>query len=226
MGLRFRRSLKLGPGIRLNMTKTGLGVSFGPRGMRYSVHSSGRRTRSIGIPGTGLSYVDVDRVGSGRRRSAPRKVIVPAAQAPEALPKPGWLSSAPEKRYYEGVQAYLRQDFPAALAAFEACLASDPHVGSAHLFAALCSEKVRGPEPGIVGHLESVVQQHEPIPDRLQLKYLPPAIAQLELSVQVTETIHADAPFDSIGAALILAEHYQAAGRLEEAIGVVQQLHA
>jgi Protein of unknown function (DUF4236) len=53
---RFRRSMKVAPGVRLNFNKKSLGMSVGPRGARYSINSSGRRTRSVGIPGTGLSY--------------------------------------------------------------------------------------------------------------------------------------------------------------------------
>jgi hypothetical protein len=56
MGLRFRRSLRIAPGVKVNLTKTGLGLTLGPRGAHYSVHSSGRRTRSVGRPGTGLYY--------------------------------------------------------------------------------------------------------------------------------------------------------------------------
>lgn len=57
MAFRFRKSIKIAKGVRLNFGKKGMGVSFGTRGMRYSIHSSGRRTRSVGIPGTGISYV-------------------------------------------------------------------------------------------------------------------------------------------------------------------------
>jgi hypothetical protein len=57
VGIRFRRSIKLGPGVRINLSKSGVGMSFGPRGMRYSIHSSGRTAQSVGIPGAGLSYV-------------------------------------------------------------------------------------------------------------------------------------------------------------------------
>ncbi|WP_462413503.1 DUF4236 domain-containing protein [Neobacillus sp. Marseille-QA0830] len=56
MGLRFRKSFKIAPGIRMNLGKTGVGVSFGGPGLRYSIHSSGRRTTTVGIPGSGLSY--------------------------------------------------------------------------------------------------------------------------------------------------------------------------
>ncbi len=54
--LRFRRSFKLAPGVRLNLNKRSVGLSAGVRGARVSVNSDGRSTRSIGIPGTGLSY--------------------------------------------------------------------------------------------------------------------------------------------------------------------------
>jgi hypothetical protein len=56
MGLRIRKSISLGKGVRLNVGKSGVGVSFGTRGLRYSINSSGRRTTTVGIPGTGLSY--------------------------------------------------------------------------------------------------------------------------------------------------------------------------
>lgn len=56
MGLRFRKSFKLAPGVRLNLGKKGFGVSFGGKGMRHTISSTGRRTTSVGIPGSGLSY--------------------------------------------------------------------------------------------------------------------------------------------------------------------------
>lgn len=58
MAFRFRKSIKIAKGVRLNVSKKGVGVSVGTRGARYSVHSSGRRTKSVGLPGTGLSYVE------------------------------------------------------------------------------------------------------------------------------------------------------------------------
>ena len=56
MGVRFRKSLKIAPGVRLNVGTKSAGVSFGGKGLRYSVNSSGRRTATVGIPGSGLSY--------------------------------------------------------------------------------------------------------------------------------------------------------------------------
>src|ERR1700730_17853950 len=54
---RLRRSKKIGP-LRVNVTKTGVGLSAGVPGARVSVHSSGRVTKTVGIPGTGIYYRD------------------------------------------------------------------------------------------------------------------------------------------------------------------------
>lgn len=56
MGLRFRKSIKICKGVRLNVSKSGLGISFGVRGARFSISPTGRKTTSIGIPGTGIFY--------------------------------------------------------------------------------------------------------------------------------------------------------------------------
>ena len=57
MGLRMHKSITICKGVRVNFGKTGTSLSFGTKGLRHTIHSSGRRTSSIGIPGTGLSYV-------------------------------------------------------------------------------------------------------------------------------------------------------------------------
>ena len=56
MGLRFRKSVQLFPGFRLNFSKHGAGFSVGNRGFRYSHSATGRRTVSTSIPGTGLTW--------------------------------------------------------------------------------------------------------------------------------------------------------------------------
>ena len=58
MGLRFRKSISIIPGVKLNFGKTGISVSTGVPGFRKTFHTSGRVTTSVGIHGTGLYYVD------------------------------------------------------------------------------------------------------------------------------------------------------------------------
>ena len=65
MGFRFRKSVKLGGGLRLNFSKRGVGISAGVRGLRFGVGPSGARI-TAGIPGTGLYYEK--RLGSSRRQ--------------------------------------------------------------------------------------------------------------------------------------------------------------
>ena len=67
MSLRFRKSMKLLPGVRLNFSKETVGLSFGVPGARYTMNSKGRRTVSAGIPGTGL--YNVETLSSGTRSS-------------------------------------------------------------------------------------------------------------------------------------------------------------
>ncbi len=57
MGLRFRKIISLGGLLRLNISKTSIGVGMGPKGFSLSIGSKGVR-RSVGIPGSGLSYQD------------------------------------------------------------------------------------------------------------------------------------------------------------------------
>ena len=57
MGIRFRRSIKIMPGVKVNLSKRGISTSFGTRGVYYTIGSNGRRTSSVGIPGTGISSV-------------------------------------------------------------------------------------------------------------------------------------------------------------------------
>jgi hypothetical protein len=64
--MRFRRSIKLAPGFRLNLSGSGLSASVGPRGASMTF---GRRGAffNAGIPGTGLS--SRQRLGSSRSTS-------------------------------------------------------------------------------------------------------------------------------------------------------------
>ena len=56
MGWRFRKSIKILPGVRVNIGKNSTSISVGGRGYHRTYSSTGRVTTSIGIPGTGLYY--------------------------------------------------------------------------------------------------------------------------------------------------------------------------
>lgn len=70
MGLRFRKSIKLAKGVNLNIGKKSVGLSVGGKGARYSINSSGRRTTTVGIPGSGLSYSHTSTSGKNKSSRA------------------------------------------------------------------------------------------------------------------------------------------------------------
>lgn len=70
MGFRFRKSFKIAPGVRLNIGKKSVGISAGVKGARVSVNSSGRKTTTVGLPGTGLSYSKTEKIGGSKTKAA------------------------------------------------------------------------------------------------------------------------------------------------------------
>jgi hypothetical protein len=72
MGFRFRRSLGLIPGVRLNLGKKSASLSFGTRGFHYTVGTQGKRV-TVGIPGTGLFWT--------------QKIISPPSPPPPQIPQ-------------------------------------------------------------------------------------------------------------------------------------------
>ncbi len=59
MGWNVRRSRQIVPGVRLNFSKRGLGLSVGPKHAKISVSPGRRVTTNVGIPGTGIRYTNV-----------------------------------------------------------------------------------------------------------------------------------------------------------------------
>lgn len=55
MGFRFRKSFKVLPGVRLNVSKSGTSVSVGGKGATTNFSKKGTRS-TLGVPGTGVSY--------------------------------------------------------------------------------------------------------------------------------------------------------------------------
>lgn len=55
MGFRFRKSIKIMPGIRVNLSKSGVSTSIGRPGLTVNL-KKGKTATTVGIPGTGLSY--------------------------------------------------------------------------------------------------------------------------------------------------------------------------
>lgn len=72
MGLRFRKSVTLCKGVKLNFGKTGMSVSVGGKGYHKTINTKGQVTTSVGIPGSGIYYTDTKRLGENRQANTQR----------------------------------------------------------------------------------------------------------------------------------------------------------
>ncbi len=216
MGFRFRKSIQIAKGVRLNVSKGGIGVSAGVRGARYSVHSSGRRTKSAGLPGTGLSFVSTSGRGRSRAASGPssrQTQPVPVAQRPA---KPGLFAPASEKALYKaldggrldvaglaGVARTHGEYWIVAVTLAGLRLAQDPatHAEARRWLA------------------EAFASGHDPTSHPFVEKYL-----QTQVTTPIAPGVTAQLPISRDAIGLELAELHQDAGDLDAAIDVVEQL--
>lgn len=74
MGFRYRKSINLGGGFRINLSKSGIGYSWGTKGMRFTKKASGGTRSTFSIPGTGISHVsDSKKSTSSRHKTSGRQ---------------------------------------------------------------------------------------------------------------------------------------------------------
>jgi tetratricopeptide (TPR) repeat protein len=220
--LRVRRSIKLGPGVKLNLNKRSMGLTVGGRGAHYSVNTRGQRTRTIGLPGTGLSYIDRSSPRrSPARRSPARAPAALSVAQPAAAPRPGIFARHYERTFYEGVQKISHEDYQGALTAFEdADQSDDKHRAiSPALFAGVLSFQL-GDHATAATYLERIANSSQSLPDKLMGKY-----AQgLHISVDI-DRVSIPVEIGSLAAAMLLAQCYAETNRVDEAIGIAQQLY-
>ncbi|WP_312664456.1 DUF4236 domain-containing protein, partial [Pantoea sp. CTOTU49201] len=74
MGFRFRKSISIIPGVRMNLSSSGASMSVGPRGASVSFGKRGTFA-NLGLPGSGLSYRTrlVRASAASRKRNASRQ---------------------------------------------------------------------------------------------------------------------------------------------------------
>ena len=56
MGSRFRKSIKLAPGVKLNLGKKSAGISVGGKHGGININSKTGVSSRVSVPGTGISY--------------------------------------------------------------------------------------------------------------------------------------------------------------------------
>ena len=57
MGFRYRKSINLGFGFRINLSQSGIGYSWGANGYRLTKTATGKIRETISLPGSGVAYI-------------------------------------------------------------------------------------------------------------------------------------------------------------------------
>ena len=220
MGFRVRKSFKIAPGIRMTVTPKSMGISAGVKGARISANSSGRVTRTVGIPGTGIYHTETLSSGPTPRRSKPvaaakRGAAPQAARVPKA-PAPGLFAPKWEKELHKAILG--KPDF-ASLARIGA-----EHPPARPLASLLEATLVSLPAGDTQRGLELLTwlfsTGYDPARDDFVQKYLPEASFTLPIADGITVQL----PPDRILIGLLLAELYQETGSVPAAVDVVEQL--
>lgn len=75
MGFRFRKSFNLGKGLKINLSKHGIGYSVGTKGVRVTKTAKGTTRKILTLPGTGLSYVTESKSDKDKKITKDRESI-------------------------------------------------------------------------------------------------------------------------------------------------------
>ena len=73
MGFRFRKSIKIAPGVKLNLGKKSTGISVGNKFGGVSINTKTGVTTRVSAPGTGMSYTS--RIGGKHKRKSARSSV-------------------------------------------------------------------------------------------------------------------------------------------------------
>lgn len=71
MGLRFRKSIKICDGLKLNFGKTGMSMTVGSGPLKKTFNTNGNVTTTVGVPGTGIYWAETERRDSRNSRRTP-----------------------------------------------------------------------------------------------------------------------------------------------------------
>lgn len=104
MAIRFRKRIKLMPGVHINLSKSGISTTVGPRGASVNVGKKGVYLNTS-IPGTGISART--KLLDGKKTVATKAAPVTAARRLTPI--------APEEHRYDPPPAILRTPRPPPL---------------------------------------------------------------------------------------------------------------
>lgn len=79
MGFRFRKSIPIGKHFRINLSKSGVGYSWGVKGTRFTKTANGKNRTTLSVPGTGISYTTESKAHTSKKKPFKKKTIGRAA---------------------------------------------------------------------------------------------------------------------------------------------------
>lgn len=214
MGFRVRKSFRIAPGVRMTVSPRGVSTSVGVKGARVTRGADGRVTRTLSVPGAGISHTTTLRSATGGRAlpaQSQQRVASPAPSAAPGLTAPKW-----QKVLHK---ALVVKPDPEALTA----------VGQAHPEARLHAATYAAfmdalPESDYerARQLLTWAFHHgfDPATDEFCTKYVP----QATVTFGIAEGVEVQVPLDHEAIGLALAELHQEAGDLDAAVTVVESL--
>lgn len=215
--MRFRRSVKILPGVRINFNKNSTGLTFGPRGAHYTINSSGRRSTSFGIPGTGIWWQDSYNPNSKSRRATHQS----EAETPlyekdlEDKPKPKFLARRYENAIYGALLEMSKEKFEDVIKEFPEAELFCKFV----LVSILCSKAETG-RAGLAIAEEVWSRAPELLEDPMYLKYSP----GIKSHLQIVPGIYYRGPYTAHLLGYTLSELYQADGNLDKAEEILKTI--
>jgi tetratricopeptide (TPR) repeat protein len=205
MTFRARKSIQIMPGVKLNLSKSGVSTSIGRRGATVNI-GHGRVKSTVGIPGTGLSYSKSASTGSKSKSAAAVRQQTSRASQPK-LP-------AEDKKVLDAVGT-------GNIAALDeiARTGKSEHALAAAMLAGLIAVDTN---PAWARQMLEWVWSTgaDPGASRLVTTYL----SSMRLPVQITPEIEIDEALGRNLIGLMIAEWKQSDGDLLGAVDVVEQL--
>lgn len=216
MGFRVRKSIKIAPGVRLNVSSKSIGVSAGVRGARISANSSGRVTRTVGIPGTGISHTTSVNTRSGAKTQRPKQQVQPGRPPKPKKIKPGLMAPSWEKHLFKLLGG--TPDAAAIHAVGQQTATIAPTAAMVEILRVALPARDVARVRSLLGWLFDI--GYDPASDAFLNKY----VETPEITIPIATGITAAMRWDRQALGLLSAELEQDAGERTRAIAIVEQL--
>jgi len=229
MGFRFRKRIKVLPGLSLTISPRGIGTSIGVNGFRITHGATGRITKTVGLPGTGMSYVTTVPTHHTTNRARVTQPRTEASHAVENEPahvsddshspittgaSPGLLSHGYEREFFQAMQDTNTETFSKLISTYPETAAAAGLLGAVVAVHNADYPKAQSFIEGIWKERASAF--HDP----LLVKYL----SHNHVEVGIADGISSVLPLDETTLALLYAEVLEIQDKFDEALAIVREL--